>query len=295
MLSGIDRRRTIRIRRSSLLKYKLDYIDRPAIKIAETPKEYSEAFKLVYGEYHKEGYVQDHQSEMLYSVYNFLPKTATFVFKSFETVISTLTMIVDTPQFGLPMDTLYKDELRSLREEGRKIAEVSNLATQRMRRWSNLMVYLSKALFQYATMSDVNDLVIMVNPKHVRFYSSIFLFEPLGEEKMYETVGAPAVALRVNMDTIREQLRDAYGDSDFDTDLHAFFIKVNNTIMDPEAEYAVEKNRVIEMSFAGELLEQRPEILKNLTEAQCEYLGVIYHQAFFRSRFFCGSQRFGHA
>lgn len=295
MISGIDRRRTIRIRRSSLLKYKLDYLDRPAIKIAETADEYRQAFRLVYNEYLKESYVQQHNSGMLFSTYNLLPKTATFIFKSYTDVISTLTMVRDTPLFGLPLDKLYREELRPLREQGRDIAEVTSLATQRMRRWSNLMVYLSKALFQYATMTDLNDLVIMVNPKHVRFYSSIFLFEPLGEEKMYETVGAPAVALRVNMDTIREQLKDAYEDSDFDTDLHAFFVKVNNTIIEPDAEYPVEKNMVMDMDFAGELIKERPAVLEDLTEAQREYLEVLYHRALFCPRSFGGVEIVGHA
>ena len=44
----IERRRTIRIRRSALLGAKLEGLDRPSIKIAETLDEWQQAFGVVY-------------------------------------------------------------------------------------------------------------------------------------------------------------------------------------------------------------------------------------------------------
>jgi hypothetical protein len=115
------------------------------------------------------------------------------------------------------MDALYNKELDALRSKGRKVVELGGLATESNKRWRNLVIFLCKAMFHYAAFTNVNDLCIMVNPKHVRFYNMIFLFEPFGEEKFYKAVGAPAVALRVNFDRIAESLRKAYGDNDFDT------------------------------------------------------------------------------
>lgn len=45
---SIERRRTIRIRRSALTAAKLDDIDKPSIKVAETRDELEQAFRLVY-------------------------------------------------------------------------------------------------------------------------------------------------------------------------------------------------------------------------------------------------------
>ncbi len=68
MTAGIERRRTIRIRRSQLLQCKLADLDRPAIKIIEDFNEYCKVFKLVYGEYHASGYTPTHPSKMYYNV-----------------------------------------------------------------------------------------------------------------------------------------------------------------------------------------------------------------------------------
>jgi len=279
MERGLERRRTIRIRRSSLVKSKLDDIDRPALKIAETHDELKQAFEVVYDAYRLAKYIKEpHPSRMAYSIYSLLPTTCVFVFKSYLSVISTMTFIPDNPVFGLPLDAIYKKELDGLRNQGRNIGEVGALATPRKRRWSNLVIYLAKALFWYAHMTDVNDVCIMVNPKHVRFYKEIFLFEDFGEEKWYPGVEAPAVALRVNLDHYDERMANAYGESDFDTDLLSFFSKVNNIILDPNIEYPIKRQLPLDMSSVKEFLEHRPELLDTLTPEQRQVFDMIYHE-----------------
>lgn len=281
----IERRRTIRIRRSALLGAKLEGLDRPSIKIAETLDEWQQAFGVVYQEYLKSGYIKKPEPPFLqYSLYNLLPKTCVFIFKSYLKVVSTLTYIPDTELFGLPMDALYNKELDALRSKGRKVVELGGLATESNKRWRNLVIFLCKAMFHYAAFTNVNDLCIMVNPKHVRFYNMIFLFEPFGEEKFYKAVGAPAVALRVNFDRIAESLRKAYGDNDFDTDLHAFFTKVNYNPADPDLpRYEVERKKSMDYEAARFFLKTKPEILCGLNEAQRAYFERLYHQAIYWS------------
>lgn len=277
--SGLERRRTIRIRRSSLVKSKLDDIDRPALKIAETYDELSQAFEIVYDAYRLSKYIKEpHPSRMAYSVYSLLPSTCVFVFKSYMSVISTMTYIPDSPVFGLPLDAIYKEELDELRNQGRQIAEVGALATPRKRRWSNLVIYLAKALFWYARMTDVNDVCIMVNPKHVRFYKEIFLFEDFGEEKWYPGVEAPAVALRVDLATYDQKMDNAYGQSDFDTDLLSFFTKVNNVILDPNIEYPINRSLPLEMSAVRRFMKARPDLLEGMTDHQRQVFSMIYHE-----------------
>ncbi|UZP67567.1 hypothetical protein N1030_00965 [Desulfovibrio mangrovi] len=295
MQTGQDRRRTIRIRRSSLLQCKLGNIDRPAIKIAEEADEYKQAFRIIYDEYLKETYAKPHASKMLYSAYSMLPKSVTFIFKSYLEVLSTVTLVQDTKLFGLPMDSLYKDEIQALRDSGRKVAEIANLATRRVHRWSNLMIYLARALYRYALFCKVDDVVIMVNPKHVRFYKDILLFEDFGEEKHYEAVGAPAVALRANMDSFSKSLAGAYAEADFETDLYSFFVKINHAENEPEVEYSAEKNRLMDMQLASELFDARPDLLRSLNPKQREYLEVVYHQALFCGGLFGEGEIIGHA
>ena len=276
---GIERRRTIRLRRSNLLECKLGQLDQPAINIAENTGEYRRAFSLLYEEYLHEGYASPHPSGMLFSVWSLLPSTKVFLFKSYLTVLSTMSHIRDTPLFGLPMDAVFKDELDALRAEGRIIAEIGALATQRVRRWSNLMLFLVRAAYQYARFSGVTDVVAMVNPKHVRFYTQILLFERFAEERFLEKVGAPAVPLRVNLETLENSLYHAYSQNSFETDLHAFF----TSVVDPYAQPGQGRvsRRGLDPYSAYSLLRQRPEIMKSLSEEQRRAVRGLFHQGAF--------------
>lgn len=281
MLAIADKRRTIRIKRSSLLQNKLGALDRPAIKIAETPDEYTRAFRLVYEEYIRSGYLKPHPSRLYYNVWSILPATSVFIFKSYHDVLCTLTHIPDSELFGLPMDTLYKPEVDALRAEGRNVVEVGALATQYSRRWTNLMVFLAKAMFQYSMMSDVDDILVTVNPKHVKFYTDIFLFKPFGEVRHYDTVDAPAVALRINLHEAMDELQEKYGDDgDFETNLFAFFARMNSD-ENETTDDAVRRDRPLEPYTAYYLLQQRPELLDHLTEPQRDHIETIYHRAVF--------------
>lgn len=273
-----ERRRSVRLRRSAMLKAKLEEIDRPNIKIAETRDELSQSFALVYKEYLEAGYIANpHPSEMHFSAFNFLPSTCVFIFRSYLTVISTLTQIFDTPLFGLPMDSLYKGELDALRSQGRKITELSALATPKEVRWCNLMIFLSRTMFEYSRMNRVDDICIMVNPKHVSFYKTMFLFEDFGPERFYAGVGAPAVALRMNMDVIEQQAMEKYRNIEMEGDLYAFFCKLNSTLEELQNGSAFHSRRHgLDRETAAHLLDSRPEIFERLSPPQKDFLRELY-------------------
>jgi len=269
-----ERRRSIRLRRSAMLKAKLDEIDRPNIKIAETRDEFAQSFALVYREYLASGYIKSpHPSEMHFSAFNFLPETCVFIFRTYLTVISTLTQIFDTPLFGLPMDALYKEELDALRAQGRKITELSALATPKETRWCNLMVFLSRTMFEYSRINAVDDICIMVNPKHVSFYKTMFLFEDFGPEKFYAGVGAPAVALRIDMKNIERNLLEKYRNIEMETNMYEFFCKLNSTLEELQKGFTFhEKRHAMDEEDARYFLNARNEVCANLSLGQREHL-----------------------
>jgi hypothetical protein len=279
-----ERRRTIRIKRSGLLSNKLDDLDRPAIKFAESLEEFKEAFSLLHDVYLKMGYLSAPKPHgMLYGVHSLLPDTVVFVAKSYKTVISTLTEIFDTDAFGLPMDAIYREETDALRAQGRKIVELSALVTPKNLRWRNLFMYLAQVMYWYSVYRGVNDLCIAVNPKHVRFYKSIFLFEDFGPERHFPKVQAPAVALRLNLDDIVEKLKDAYGELDFDCNLYDYFhrmtgrgpgdkrIQVPGQVLGQGA-----GTGFLDAELVKHFLTEEQELLKSLSAEQREYLNRVY-------------------
>lgn len=281
----IERRRTIRIKRSGLTHWKLTGIDRPAIKFAETIDEREQAFRMLHDTYLKVGYIKEPRpSGLLFSIYSLLPDTVVFVAKSYLSVISSLTEIFDSKEFGLPMDVIYQNELDELRGQGRRIVELSALVTPRKLRWRNIFMYLSQIMYQYSIYSGVDDLCIAVNPKHVRFYKNIFLFEPFGPERHYPRVDAPAIALRINMHNIQEQLKETYDSLDLDCNLYAYFHRMTGFLPANDPDFSPDNVNVVNLpdpSETGEemvkyFMAKEPCVVDGLTAKQWEFLVKVY-------------------
>ncbi len=178
------------------------------VRSAHSRDELEEAYRLVYASYVQRGYVREEPSGLRLSVFNAFPDTRTFVALVHDTVVATVSIVPDTP-VGLPMDSIYHEEVQQFRDQGRKLAEVIMLADRRreLRRTLPMVKVLMKRVFDYATLVlDVNDLCITVNPRHEHYYERYLLFKPLGGLKEYPSVeGNPALAKRLDLDTVRQE------------------------------------------------------------------------------------------
>ena len=174
-------------------------------RIATTREELEKAYSLVYREYIKRDYTKENPSGLRLSIYNAHPKTITFIVKMGEDVITTATIISDS-SLGLPMDEVYSNELRRFRNDGKKIGEISMLASNTdFSENGSLMMpkskqlffifFLYKLIFNYSlNVLKLNYICITINPKH-KFIYEFLLFKNLGEPKPYNCVnGATAVA-----------------------------------------------------------------------------------------------------
>jgi GNAT superfamily N-acetyltransferase len=155
-----------------------------------------------------------HPSGWRLSLHNALSATRVFVARSGGRVVGTMTLIADSP-LGLPMDEIYTDELRTLRDAGRNLAEVSALAMDPEYQSSGVAILLRliRMLVIYAAQT-VSDLCITVNPHHAAFYRKALHFQDIGGLKQYGKVkGAPAIALRLDLALARSlmsELRDGH-------------------------------------------------------------------------------------
>ena len=272
-------KRTTRIRCSRLLQNRLNYVDQPSIQIAKTRDELEQAFSLIYREYINLGYITEPNSSHIYlTIYHILPETAVFIFKSYLTVISTLTHIFDSKVFGLPMDALYHNELNALRDEDRKLVELSALVTTSRARWRNIFMYLCRAIYWYSVYKNVDDLCIMVNPKHVKFYKSILFFEDLGPERHYPKMGAPAVALRLDLDNFRVKLRKEYGALDLEYNLRHFFLRVTDTdVKGHDNKVYLRKSKSLDIDTIRYFFIEKTNLLDTIKPFQLNYITSLYH------------------
>ena len=128
------------------------------------------------------------------------PDAITFGLIRDDTLYGTISVVVDSEQ-GLPMDTIYADELALWRSLGKKLAEVVQFAVDHelysIRFGKKPSLFSATQLFA-ATLScafqrNIDYLCISINPKHDRFYRMLG-FKQIGARKQYESVGAPAIA-----------------------------------------------------------------------------------------------------
>ncbi len=291
MVGSIDipESREIRFRRTVLLKSDIHQQNGLEIKIADEFSEWIGSFMLLYKEYLRTGYVFEQQSShILFNIHHLLPETAVFITKISNRPESTLTQFLDNSLFGLPSDLIYQDELDQLRDKGRVIAELGSLVTRKQFRWQNQFLYLCRTMYWYARIKNVNDWIISVNPKHVPYYKTIFLFEIFGQEKFHPGVRAPAVLMRLDLERIQENLMAAYGNMEEECNLHDFFHCSEGS---PIADYEILLKKIgvisgdappqMDSATVRLLLNSNTGVLKDLCPIRTAYLHGLYPGCFF--------------
>jgi len=221
----IEKRRSVRIRRSKLLQNteNIEY------KIATTTEEIEQALELVTQQYITVG-LHNKESELRLTKYHLLPDSKIFIaIKKLpggkEVVVGTLTMVVDT-SMGLPMDEIYSMQLNRLRISGLLLAEVISLAVSPDESvlLNNISMFLFKLCLQYAKLLYVNDLLCSVTKKHIAFYEELLLFKPIGELTPYSYANGLSIqGHRLNLMQADRQFEEVYSGMEFDADLHHFF------------------------------------------------------------------------
>lgn len=122
-----------------------------------------------------------------------------------EQTFGTITLRLDSAS-GLLADALYGDEIRAFRRGGRKVGELGRLAIDPEYGSKEVLASLFHLVYIFCRLRRLTDVFIEVNPRHVSFYQRMLGFEKVGEEKICERVGAPAVLLRLDLSHADEQI-----------------------------------------------------------------------------------------
>jgi hypothetical protein len=178
-------------------------------RAARSASELVTCYRLVHQQYLEQGYATDSDVPLRATIFNVLPRTTTFVGATENELICTATVVPDT-HLGLPMDDLYHDEIQGLRSRGRRLCEVTMLASKA---GSGTMTgrpaiqSLFKVIFDYASRVLCSDfLCITINPRHAAMYDALY-FKDLGGLRTYRSVnGAPAVAKCLDLSTAEGEM-----------------------------------------------------------------------------------------
>ncbi|MCO6431152.1 MAG: hypothetical protein J5J00_09850 [Deltaproteobacteria bacterium] len=187
---------------AKLLNSSTDYIndiEKPACHESRANfSELQEALSLVYQQYRKFGYTQFNEHGLRISGYELLPSSTVFIDTAEDGVCGTVTLIEDSIA-GLPADGEFADELNALRAKGRKVAEASMFACEdEAQAGSNAA--LIGALFNACTGNRIDDLILVVNPKHVAFWHKVLGFDVLANERVCGRIcDAPGILLHLDI------------------------------------------------------------------------------------------------
>jgi ribosomal protein S18 acetylase RimI-like enzyme len=115
-----------------------------------------------------------------------MPEMANFVVKDAGRVVAVMSVIGDTDQLGLPSDKVYGDAIDQLRQRGRRVCEITNLAVHPDYRNQPVFSELTQAAFAHARCLSYDDMFISISPDHVPFFGEVLCFDPCGGKRVYD-------------------------------------------------------------------------------------------------------------
>ena len=209
-------------------------VDKVIFRPADTFDHCIKSFRLVHDVYVDSGYITPSPTALRIIPHHSHPDSRVFLGMfspdgQQELPIYTVSLFPDSPAEGLPMDIAFKKELDPLREQGRLLAEAGCLASEPLFRKKDMNIPMlgNRLLLRYAMEQlGVDDLVITTHPKYLWVYEDILLFEKIGEVSRYGYVNDnPAVALRLNLQTVKERSRKIYGSKPKTKNVYHFFFE----------------------------------------------------------------------
>ncbi len=175
------------------------------IVVAATREDRQRAYALAHRVYRRSGYASEEGQELCLSSFDAHAQTLTLLAEdSSGNAVATLSLVFDSAN-NLPCDEIYGQEVATLRARGCRLAEVTRLAIEEPCADAKSLLL---ALFNYCYIfsrfiRNSSDLIIEVNPSHVKYYRRMLLFTQEGPERSCSRVrGAPAVLLRLNLSEI---------------------------------------------------------------------------------------------
>jgi hypothetical protein len=189
-------------------------IARPiVVKIASEPNEWEQAFRLDAANDRDRGHETITSKAYRFTPYHALPDTTLFVAREAGRVVVTCTLVADNTLLGLPMEAVYGAEVDGLRQQGRRLAEITSLAVAELSQREFLPVFTSmlRLMKQYHVSRGGDTWVITIDPRHRNFYCKVLGYQPLGPCKAYALEGnAPAEAYLLDRELMRAHAPRAY-------------------------------------------------------------------------------------
>ncbi|MEZ6138620.1 MAG: long-chain N-acyl amino acid synthase [Pirellulaceae bacterium] len=175
------------------------------VSLARTESDLNGAFSLLYDSYLRAGLVQPNAIEKRLTPFHLQPTTEVLVAKYEGQVVSTMTMAADS-SLGLPMESMYPQQVAELRSRSLRLAEMGSLADRRNSpvRFACVFAEMARLVVQVAESREIDALVLASHPRHAKLYARTLGFKQFGDlTSCPYAKGNPAVALLLEFDRVR--------------------------------------------------------------------------------------------
>jgi hypothetical protein len=184
----------------------LEHVD---YRLADTPEEKDNIYRLRYRAYLREGAVLPSESERVTDRYDDLPNNWTFGIYVHGELFSSIRISVLTPEWrGSPSSEMFRDLLHPELDRGKIIIDPTRFVAdpEKARKFPELP-YVTVRLGYVACAHFNADIGLAnVRPEHRAFYRKVFLQEPWGEPRLYPGLIKPVGLVAAKYSVIRDKV-----------------------------------------------------------------------------------------
>jgi len=166
--------------------------DNIQLKRAFSIEDLYKAYSLVYNQYTTKRYIQPNSLGIRIRKFELSNNISTFVVKNRYQVIGVCSLIIDSPEFGLPCDLVYPNETNKIRKNSILLCEATNEALHKEFYSSSALTELLRCVLAQALYKGCDKMLIEVGKNHKRFYKLNY-FEQIGtthnySEELYDPI-----------------------------------------------------------------------------------------------------------
>lgn len=168
---------------------------RITVEMARCFNDRREALSLIHSAHVRAGLPSKSENALRVTRHQLLPRSRIFVAKAGGKVVSTLSLMPDSPA-GLPLDDRCPGQVDRLRARGLHVAEVGCFADRRQERGKSMGNFCSLLRFvaQYAVVQGIDSLVIAGQRRRARFLKNYLGFKEELTTERSESLASDAPA-----------------------------------------------------------------------------------------------------
>ena len=225
------------------------------------------AYRLVYKYFLENNYIKPNAYGIRIRKFEACPETATFIAKKEGKVVGVLSLILDSPDLGLPSDISFGQELDLLRMKGKKLCEGTNQAIIPAFRKTAITTEMVRCGTAQGIVEGCDYVIVAVSPTHRSFYELLGFFAISDFKSHSSEVNDPVVIMCLDVEKLKQKDTISNPSQAFGKD----FLLVNNPFIQKIRPWNDTASQFFyDAELLGRLFFEKSDLLAKCTDAERE-------------------------